>query len=42
MYTRFDVSGKEILHFFANGKFTNEAKRTVYTEDPFIPYTDKK
>jgi len=42
MYTRFDVSGNEILYFFKNGRFTAESKHEPYTEDPFIPYNEKK
>jgi hypothetical protein len=42
MYTRFDVIGADILHFFAVGIFTPPARRFPYTEDPFIPYEEKK
>lgn len=42
MYTRFDVSGPEIMHFFVNGKFTEEARKEPFTEDPFIKHVDKK
>lgn len=42
MYTRFDVTGNEILHFFAKGRFTDEAKREQFNEDPFIKYNEKK
>ena len=35
MYRRFDVIGKEILFFFKNGMFTENAKRTKYDFDPF-------
>ena len=35
MYRRFDVIGKEILFFFENGMFTENAKRTKYDFDPF-------
>ena len=36
MYTRFDITGSEILYFFSNSKFTDSAKREPYLEDPFI------
>jgi hypothetical protein len=42
MYTRFDITGNEIVYFFANGKFTDNAKREPYLEDPFIKYLEKK
>jgi hypothetical protein len=42
MYTRIDVLGKEILYFFKNGKFTSDAKKEAFTEDPFTPYIEKK
>lgn len=42
MYTRFDILGNEILYFFKNGKFTQEAKREMFIEDPFAPYIEKK
>lgn len=42
MYTRFDIIGEEILYFFKNGQFTDQAKRDTYTEDPFTPYNEKK
>ena len=35
MYNRFDISGNEILYFIKNHKFTDSAKRTPFTEDPF-------
>lgn len=42
MYTRFDIIGGEIFNFFKFGNFTSSAKRDAYTEDPFIPYIEKK
>jgi len=35
MYRRFDVIGSEILFFYKNGIFSNNAKRTKYEWDPF-------
>jgi len=42
MYSRFDIIGSEIFYFFANSKFTGNAKREPYLEDPFIKYIEKK
>lgn len=41
MYTRFDVFGNEILYFFLKGRFTEDARRIPYEEDPFIPAASK-
>lgn len=35
LYTQFDTTGKEILHFFNHGRFSPEANRKAYTRDPF-------
>ena len=35
MYKRFDVIGNEILYFYKNGVFTDQAKREKYNWDPF-------
>jgi hypothetical protein len=35
MYYSFDVIGDEILHFFEHGRFSDDARRTRCTEDPF-------
>jgi hypothetical protein len=42
MYTRFNVYGNEILHFFLKGRFTEDARRIPYKEDPFAPVTQQK
>jgi hypothetical protein len=38
MYSSFDEIGDDILHFFANGKFLDSARRTNYEWDPFKKY----
>ena len=35
MYRHFGYNGREILHFFKEGKFNSLAQRVPYTEDPF-------
>jgi hypothetical protein len=40
MYERFDIIGPEILHFFSTGKFTPQARRVPYTDDPFEKYQE--
>lgn len=35
MYTRFDVIGAEILYFYKEGHFTDNARRKKYDWDPF-------
>lgn len=41
MYERFDVVGPEIFNFIKNGRFSEQARRTPYDSDPFIPYEEK-
>jgi hypothetical protein len=35
MYLNFDQIGPELLHFYRNGRFSEEARRTPYEGDPF-------
>ena len=42
MYTRFDITGDDILFFFANGKFSDKARREPYIDDPFIKQEQRK
>lgn len=35
MYSQFDITGEDILHFFKYGYFTKTAKRTPFTTNPF-------
>ena len=37
IYTRIDTFGEALLHFFREGAFPADARRTPYPEDPFRP-----
>lgn len=41
IYTRFDVIGPDIIHFFKNGSFTKDAKRDAFDWDPYEKYKEK-
>ena len=40
MYSRFDIFGDELLHFFNNGKFTDKALKEPLAGDPFEIYKE--
>jgi hypothetical protein len=41
MYKRFDVIGEEIFFFIKNGRFSENARRKPFEEDPFLPFLEK-
>jgi hypothetical protein len=40
MYSRFDIIGAEIFHFIQHGRFSDGARRSPFTDDPFMPFLE--
>jgi len=41
LYNRFEIFGGEIIYFFKYNAFSSDAKRTHFSEDPFINFEKK-